>query len=339
MDSLSDPQKLMPDAARQAKIAEAIGAYNGERPGILKSCYTKAGLATLAYAGLSGLIIAWTYNVDENHKLLGIVGGLLLFGGFKLWEFLWKPIRDHQLTLRYRLFPEIFGFIDGIAYSHGREPWFLQEITAMKMIRFSSSENDDVLSGTHDGLSFELVEAKLILGSGKHKQTVFSGLIFHFKLDTPFLGLLYAAKRGNWLQQWVREMFVSSSDLVASGNWRIDETHEFHTDNYSAARPIVEGALASALIYLQREWQEGEVRIALKGDACILLLPSKQDYFALPDIHHDVSYDDVTPMIREMAVLLAVAHLMKKVGSPPELSAMTDQMDGPDAEPPSAADI
>lgn len=331
MDSLSDPNALMPDAARQEKIRAAVDAYNLERPGILKSCYTTAGLAMLVYIGFAAMLVIGVYNIDEKHKLLGIVGGLLLFGGFKLWEFLWKPIRDHQLTLRYRLFPEIFGFIEGIAYSHGREPWFLQEINAMKMIRFSSSENDDVLSGSHDGLSFELAEAKLILGSGKHKQTVFSGLIFHFRLDTPFPGLLYAAKRGNWLQQWVQEMFGSSSDLVASGQWQIDETHEFHTDNYAAGKPIVEGPLASALIYLQREWHEGEVRIALKGDVCFLLLPSKQDYFALPDIHHDVSYADVTPMIREMAVLLAVAHLMRQVGSPPA--------DGSDAEPPSAADI
>ena len=315
MDSLSDPQTLMPDAARQAKIVAAIDAYNVERPGILKSCYTTAILAMVVYVGFSVMLTIGAYGIDEKHKAVGIVGGLLAFGGFKLWEFLWKPIHDHQLTLRYRLFPEIFGFIDGVSYSHGRAPWFLAEINTMKMVRFSSSENDDVLSGSHGGLSFELVEAKLILGSGKHKDTVFSGLILHFKLDTPFPGLLYAAKRGNWLQQWVREMFGTDVDLVHANDPALDGIYDFHTNHFSAARPVVQGPLAQALHYLRNEWYEGDVRIALRNDECFLLLPSKRDYFALPDIHNDVSYADVTPMIREMAVLMAVAHLMRKMGA------------------------
>lgn len=314
MDSLSDPEKLMPDLTRQERIRGAIDAYNAGRPGIMRNCHTMATLCMLAYAGISTLILAAFWNIDEKHKLLAIVAAFLFFGGYKLWEWVTKPIRDHQLTLRYRLFPEIFAFIDGVAYSHGHEPGFLRDIDAMKMVRFSSTENDDIISGTHDGLFFELVETKLVLGSGKNRTTMFQGLIFHFKLDQPFPGLIYAARRGNWLQQWVGEMFGTDVDLVASGDHDLDATYDFHTTNYSAGRKIVEGPLAKALHYLRREWYEGDVRIALKDDECFLLLPSKQDYFALPDIHTDVTYDDVKPMIREMAVLLAVAHLMRKVG-------------------------
>ena len=50
----------------------------------------------------------------------------------KLWEYLVKPIRDHQLTLRYRLFPEIFGFIEDVSYSHGYAPGFIDDINSMK---------------------------------------------------------------------------------------------------------------------------------------------------------------------------------------------------------------
>jgi hypothetical protein len=321
MDSATDVNAYMPDLARQEKIRAAIDEYNIERPGILNTCYVTTGVAMALYAALSAAILYGAYNVGEKHRLLGFAVAGVAFCGFKLWEYLMKPIRDHQLTLRYRLFPEIFGFIEDVSYSHGYSPGFVDDINTMKMVRFSSTENDDVIKGTHDGLYFELVEAKLILGSGKNKQTVFQGLIFHFNLDKPFPGLLYAAKRSNWLQQWVRDMFGSNADMVASGKWEVDETHEFHTDNYSDAKPLVEGPLASALLYLKREWYEGEVRIALRGNECFLLLPSKQDYFALPDIHTDVAYDDVRPMIREMAVLLAVAQLMRKVALPVEEEA------------------
>jgi hypothetical protein len=328
MDSLSDPQALMPDAARQQKIGAAIDEYNLERPGILRHSYMLVGLYMGGYAIVVALVFSLWVKAGTKNELLGFFFALVAMSGWYLWDWAWKPVKDHQLTLRYRLFPQIFGFIDGVAYSHGHAPGFVDDINAMKMVRFSSTENDDVISGTHDGLFFELVEAKLISGSGKSKETVFQGLIFHFRLDNPFPGLLYAAKRGNWLQEWVRETFGSSADMVASGNWEIDETQEFHTDSYRAALPVVQGPLASALLYLRREWHEGEVRIALRGDECFLLLPSQRDYFALPEIHTDVAYDDVKPMIREMAVLLAVAHLMKKVAVPEEDGAAPESIAG-----------
>jgi hypothetical protein len=47
------------------------------------------------------------------------------------------------------------------------------------------------------------------------------------------------------------------------------------------------------------------------------MLPADRDYFALPGIASDVDYKtDIEPMIREMVTLLAVAHLIRKVGMP-----------------------
>jgi hypothetical protein len=43
-------------------------------------------------------------------------------------------------------------------------------------------------------------------------------------------------------------------------------------------------------------------------------LPADRDYFHVPSIRRDVDYKtDVEPMIRDMVVLLAVAHLIRKL--------------------------
>jgi hypothetical protein len=315
MDSLSNPKHYMPDEARLAVIREQIDAYNAERPAILRHAYTQVALYMALYVALAGFILVATFHIDEKHKVTGFVAGLAILGGVKLWDYAWSPVRDHQLTLRYRLFPIIFGFIDEVQYSNGYEPGFLHDLNQMKLVRFTSSQNDDLISGMHDGLGFEMVEAKLVIGSGKNQSTVFKGLIFRFNLAQPFPGLLIAAMRGNWLQQFIRDMFGSDADMIASGDWEIDQSHEFHTDNYAAAQPLVEGPLAAALKYLKREWWAGEVRIALRDSECFLLLPADRDYFALPDIKYNVDYTfDIEPMIRDMVVLLAVAHLIRKVG-------------------------
>jgi len=315
MDTLGDPKHYMPDEARLAVIRDCISEYNAERPSILQKAYTQVAIYMGGFAVVAALMLFFTLHADEKHRLFGITAALSIFAGVKLWEYAWTPVTDHQLSLRYRLFPVIFGFIDKVQYSNGYAPGFLDDIKQMKLVRFTSSENDDLISGTHDGLAFDMVESKLIVGSGKNKSTVFKGLIFRFNIINEFPGVLIAARRGNWLQEFVHELFGSHNDTIASGDWEIDQTHEIHTDNYAAAKPLVEGPLVSALQYLKREWWAGEARIALRGGECFLLLPSDRDYFALPNIKDDVDFQaDIEPMIRDMVVLLAVAHLIRKLG-------------------------
>jgi hypothetical protein len=316
MDTLSDPKFYMPDETKLDIIRERIVEYNSERPAIYADCVNRALMMMIGYGLVAGTIAIAGFQMDLKGNIYGVVLGLTAFVGYKVWEFAWKPVHDHQSTLRYRLFPVVFSFIDGVQYSHGHEPSFLREINDIKLVRYNSSENDDLVTGTHEGLDFALLETKLIVGSGKHKQTVFAGLMFHCKLDKAFPGLLVVAKRGNWLQRFTQEMFrTGASDLIASGDPALDETHEFHSDNYSVAKPLIEGPLAAAIHYLSREWTTGEVRIALRENECFLLLPSDRNYFALPDVKYDVDYQaNVEPMIREMVVLLAVAHMIRKVG-------------------------
>jgi hypothetical protein len=316
MQSLKDPESYMPGEAAVAEISGHIDEYNGQRPSIYQRCVFFAYLAMTVYGAFALFLVIAVYQADDKGKVVGIVGGLAIVGGYYLWDFVWRPLKDHQLTLRYRLFPKIFGFIDEVEYSHAYQPSFLDELKRLKLVSFTSSENDDLIRGRHEGMDFELVETKLILGSGKHKETVFSGIIFHFRLAEEFPGMLVAAKRGNWLQRTVKEFWRTASyDEMSSGNRQLDETHEFHSDNFNAARPVIAGPLTSILTWFGNEWHGGDVRIALWHNDGYLMLPSTRDYFSLPELTQDVRYEwDVKPIVKEMATLLSVAHVVRQVG-------------------------
>lgn len=318
MDSLSDPQHYMPNETRLAKIQAEIAGYNAERPAIQRQAYIQVGLYMGAYAlVLLFFVYLLLHSSDHSkHNPLGFVVAVVAACGWWVWGFAWQPVKDYQLGLRYRLFPVVFGFIDRVEYAQGRAPaGLLADIKSMKLVRFSHSENDDLISGTHDGLSFEMVESRLQVGSGKDRTTVFRGLIFRFPVEPEFPGLLVAARRGNLVQEWVHDTFGGNEDTIASDDAEIDAAYAIHTDNERAARAIVEGTLIAALKYLKRNWQSGDARIALRGRECFLLLPADRDYFHVPSILQDVDYrQDVEPMIRDMVVLLAIAHLISKVG-------------------------
>jgi hypothetical protein len=317
MDSIAEPVHYMPDASRLATIRQRIGEYNAERPAIMKTAYVQVVLFMGGYAAVVLFVfylLLSSDNPSKHNPLTWVLVGLVVAGWY-IWSFAWKPVTDHQLGLRYRLFPVIFGFIDKVQYSNGHTPGFLNAVKQMKLVQFGSSENDDLVGGTHDGLDFEMVESKLNVGSGKNKTTVFRGLIFHFTRDDEFPGLLVAAKRGNRFQEWLQDLFSSHDDTIPTGDPDLDATYEIRTDNHSAARPLVGGPLASALKHLQREWWAGDARIALRGREVFLLLPSDRDYFALPSIQQDIDYKaDIEPMIRDMVTLLAVAHMIRRLG-------------------------
>lgn len=311
MRGLRDPESYMPDAAAVAEIKAQIEAYNRARPAIYDACMKWAVIACAAYA-VAALVL---YNMISDMKQSGFILIVLGAGGYFLWTLMWRPMDRHQAALRARLFPSLFGFMDNVGYAKGVAPPFLHYVKTLGLVEYEDASNDDLITGRHEGMDFELLETELTVGH-KNRKTVFKGLIFHFRLDRPFPGILVAAKRGNWLDRALGGLFSSGPGReIKSGNSRLDETHQFFTDNFGAARPVIDGPLISVLTWFGNEWHGGDVRIAITDEHGYLLLPSPHNYFELPGRERDMDYDrDARPLIHEMVTALSVAHAVRAVG-------------------------
>jgi hypothetical protein len=315
MQDLKDADSYMPDKAAVAGIEKAIADYNSARPEIYAACRRNSYLAMGGYALLAILVLYASSKMLGNGDGWGLVIGLLIVGGGALYSLIWAPMERHQEALRATLFPKIFSFIDDIRYERKSKPSFLAHVNSLKLASHTDAVNDDLIAGRHDGMAFELLETTLTRGSGRSKETVFKGLIFHCQMDKPFPGFLLAARRGNWFERTMTEMWRTgpTNDLL-SGNAQLDETHQFSSDNFAAAQPILAGPLTSVLIWLGNQWPEGEARIALAEAHCYLLLSSKHNYFALPAMSDDISYDwHIRPLIRELVMALAMARAVRSL--------------------------
>ena len=104
---------------------------------------------------------------------------------------------------------------------------------------------------------------------------------------------------------------------MSSGLAAVDATHEFRTDREGPEQQRLSIEMAKALDWLQGFWGHGPVQIALGGDDGYLLLAGKQDHFELPHIDAgDIVFDrDILPLIKDMVTLLAVAHLIHRIGA------------------------
>ena len=313
--STVDEAALMPKEGALENLRAAVAAYNGARPRVTRELYLRVLLIFGGYLLFAAFVayMAWS---DIESNVVGIVLGLLFVGGGFVWKFAVAPSKNFQQTLRDRMLPLVFGFVEEVQYAHGATPRFMAGLPGKDFVARDRSEHGDMIAGRHEGLAFTLSETELSTGSGKSRQTTFKGVVFHFERAQEFPGLLLAARKPNAVQRFVRDLFGGSSmALVSSGNPEVDASHEFRTTRPEAATPLVQGTLAKALDYLATEWRDDVVRIALSGRQCYLLVPAKKDFFELPPVDTPIDFDrHLRPMIRDLVMLLATAQLVNKIG-------------------------
>lgn len=335
MQALMEPEQYMPGEAAVAEIQAQIGAYNKARPAIYHSCLKQAVTALLVYGAIGLLVLFYCVRLGVEPDDMILVAGGLLLGGGALWAFMWSPMEKHRAALRERLFPKLFGFIEDVTYQQHPKPGFLRHVSELKLVRYSDASNDDLIAGRHQGMDFALLETTLTIGS-KNKETVFRGLIFHFRLADQFPGMLVVAKRGGWWERTMKDFWRTGPSLeMSSANRQLDESHQFYSDNRDAARPIIAGPLTSVLTWLGNEWHGGEVRIGLSGEHGYLMLPSQHNYFSLPGGDEDVEYKrHVEPLVRELVMALAIAHVVgRSLATDRQKSSEDESRSNPPAQP------
>lgn len=315
MDKPFDQADVMPDAAALEAVRAAVDAYNAERPRQEQRMHWRLTVAMGLYGVAAFIIIVWFMNTGQK-KDFGIVIAIVAVLGFGLYKLCMKPVKDFQQTLRNGMLPQIFGFIGDVRYSKGINPRFMEKFPKKALLKYGRAAHDDSISGHYDGLSFMLSETKLTTG-GKNERTLFQGVILHFYLEQPFPGILAATKRPTGMAKFAQDVFGTGDlRIIESGDVHIDATHEFRSDNRSAAAPLITGPLVKALDYLGDVWRDDVVRIALVENACFLLVPAKRNFFELPNIAHDIDLDrHVLPMIRDIVTLLVTARLVSRINA------------------------
>lgn len=312
---------FLPDEAVIAGIKADLERYEGDRVSVHRAVMWRVPV----FDGLTLAVIfavAWFFNslADPNEQWLSTPHVLLyIFGVFALFfvhSRAVKPAKQLQQSLRERILPVTFGFIEKIGYRYEATPDSFARLPRETVGSFNREHFDDVISGSYEGFSFELYEATLRQKAGKSSSVVFKGIIVAFETEKPFPGVLVAARKAGKVAGFFRGFFGGKLEELQSGDAALDDIYEFRTDNIEAARPLVCGRLAQALKWLGETWPENPSRVALKERDGFLLIPLSKNFFELPGISQPLDYKGhVEPMIADMAALLATAGLVRKVGA------------------------
>lgn len=311
---------FLPGEAVIAGIRADIDSYEAERRRVHRDRMWRVPMFDgLMLAAIFGL--AWLFNsfadpneqwVSPPHLILYVLG---LAGMFFVHARAVRPARRLQASLRGRLMPVIFGFVEEMTYRHAEKPASFDRLPRETVGDFSRERFDDVITGRYDGFAFELYEAKLAGKSGQPAGDAFAGVIVAFETIAPFPGMLVATHKTGKATGFLRDLFGNRLREIRSGNAALDERYDFRTDNVEAALPLVTGRLAKALEWLHETWPENLSRVALKGRDGFLLIPQSKNFFELPGVSQPLDYKThVAPMVADLAALLATAALVRKAG-------------------------
>ena len=323
MSDAFDDAKIMPDAAARARAVNAVTEYNAERPKSQMAVYRNIGLFLVPGALIYGWV-AWllvTSGAGKNSPQTFILAGMMLsvvWGGQKLWSWVWQPATDLQQGARDQLIPQVFSFVENLRYRHGLEPAFMRYLPAKSIVQHTRIQYAVKITGAHDGVAFSLCECLFWLHQGKSERVTFQGAIFHCKAPQSFPGLLVVSEK---LTDSSRFWFGGPDDKhipeVHMDEGRIKRVHSVRSTNPVAAKALLDGNLGRTLVWLDGAWPDGVPRLVLSKDDIFLMVPSNKNFFELPPIGTDADYGaHLEPMVRELAMLLATGGLVRKAVLP-----------------------
>ncbi len=304
---------LMPAPETLERIRAEIDAYNAQRARVLRQTRLRLALGLGGWTLLS-LGLCWPPVAAGHSQAFGLACVALLFGGYFVFDRAMAPRRRLRQSVRDRLLPVVFGFVDDLRYSVGGVPRFLDRMPGDEFLRRNHSSHRDQISGRLDGFAFTLGETEFSVGHGGKREITFIGIAIAFVQEAGFPGTLLAAKRPGRLARAIRGLFEDGRlGAMKSGDDRIDASHEFRTDNPEAALPRV-AAMAGALDRLAGLWPDGVIRIALRHKDGFLLVPTGKDFFELPPLGTPLDVEaHVRPMIDDLLALVSTARLVSRI--------------------------
>lgn len=333
-----DVKPFLPNAGTVAAIEKDIETYNKRRSHAHAEVQRRIPMLMGSLAiGCAAILVLLLANMPSMPpKGIGVVFGLFIggaiFAGTAIYKFAKQPGEDTRQQFRDHIIPVLFGFVDGIRYSHGYETGTFTRLPALMKGNFNHKEFGDIISGRLNGKRFEISEMTLKRKSKNSDVTVFKGVVLNCGAGHPFKGTLVAIRRPQpGLFQAMDDAFRSLGELfrgerfdtVFSRN-RLDNSYEFRTDRRDDVQDLLRGRLSEVLEWINKNWPRGSPRLALRNGEIFVMLPSDKDFFELPAIEVPVIYRaDLEPMVKEFAQLLAIVEEIQRepAAEPPQAGA------------------
>lgn len=286
-------------------IAPALAPYEAERQVVLARFWRFViGGAVL------GVVLAVALPLLKGEVDFDGLFGLVIIATIGAAAFGYMPVHRFQERCKTRALTDLATTLDMTYQAAGFEPVALDRLTALKLIPrdFDSSAFEDLFGGERAGARFQLYEADLTRGSGKHRTTLFHGQILKIAFPKRFHGVTIVNRD---FQRWFKPEGFQRVGLGASQFERIFEV--FGTDQVEA-RFLVHPAFMERLMAVEAAMAGKSLRCAFE-DGDLLVAVEGGDLFEIVDVFKPLPDRKATE--KGVGELRAVLNLIDTILAPP----------------------
>ena len=255
------PLVLMHENSRQLRLIIAV---------ILSSILAAAATVLIVIAFNHGGL---TKSNEGIVKLAGILYGLSYF--------VWYSIKKNfENSIKKKIMPTICKCFGDMQWSNGY--YCNADIFTESCIipAYNNSEYDDIFKGSYKDVSIEIVEAEYIQGSGKHRHTVFNGVIVKLDMNKNFVSHTLV-KSSSIVRILPKNIFGNNLRFTELEDPEFNKKFDVFTTDEVDARYLLTPSFMERLKKMKTAFRASKVECAFYKNDLLIALHTREDLFSL----------------------------------------------------------
>lgn len=270
----------------------------------------------IALAGIIGLGMLADAGKLNGDAIEGI-GTLCIFAIIGLITWANWPIQQYKSSVKEKIFPKIFAFFgkDFIYKETGSLTVEKLLVSGIIPSNYTESSVEDYVSGSYEGVSIELTEAKITrtTGSGKNRRTVtlFQGLFILLGMNKNFTGKTIVKRDRGMLGNWMHEK-PYGLEKVALEDPEFEKLYEVFSNDQIESRYLLNPAFMERLSRLMEVAKSNGIQCSFYENRLLLMVSCPKDRFETSSIFIPATFtEDIHTILEEMKIIFDIINLLK----------------------------
>lgn len=231
-----------------------------------------SSISFIAGCFLLYIIITHGGFTKKNEGIIQLSIILYMFSYFS-WYFSKK---DFENKIKEKIMPTVCSCFGDMKWSEGSYSGGELFARAGIVPEFSHSEYDDIFKGSYKDVHIEIVEPEYEVGSGKHRRTVFNGIIVKLDMNKSFAG--HTVIKPNGL---IHLSPLSQLHFTELEDPEFNKKFDVYTNNEVDARYLITPSFMERLKNMETAFLASSVSCAFYRKFLIVALKTNKDIFSI----------------------------------------------------------
>ena len=167
---------------------------------------------------------------------------------------------------------------------------------------YTSKHIDDEVCGVYNNVEIDVSEAELVIGSGKHRRTVFDGVFILLDFNKNFKGKTIVKRKRAFFS---KKEYVSLEDVVFSKKWKV------YASDQIEARYILTPAFMERILRVKKLFKGKNIEFSFFDKKILIAIHTYRNMFETTSLlRSTLSYKRIKNVIEQFYSIFSIIDLL-----------------------------